>query len=104
MPEVIGAHKIIYGVNSRGNVIYLRPRLSDTIYIPEEMHSGNGLRGWVPCAGEYTPKQMNEKIYKRKIRLNSKYEKEYLYVASPREMKQYPNAVFIGIPKKYSNS
>ena len=89
MSEEIGAYNIIYGVNSWGRVVYLRPfPSSDKIYIPEELNTKNGKRYWMSCSEDYTPKQITKKLYMRKIRLNNLSDKEQLYLASPESMKR----------------
>ena len=96
--EVMGVHKIIYGVNSLNKVVYLRPYTSNLIFTPEVVCTGDGHNTWRSCGYEYTPQQMSDLINKRNIRLNSKYHNECLYIATPQYMETHPNSLFVGMP------
>ena len=65
--EVLGAFNLFFGIGSDNKVHYLRPLSSYEKMFPEKrVHTPQGTY-LSPCSGEYTQKQLTNKIYKHEI-------------------------------------
>lgn len=65
--EVLGAFNLFFGIGSDNKVHYIRPLSSYEKMFPEKIvHTPQG-KFLSPCSGEYTQKQITNKIYKHEI-------------------------------------
>ena len=65
--EVLGAFNLFFGIGSDNKVYFLRPLSSYEKMFPEKIvHTPQGTY-LSPCSGEYTQKQLTNKMYKHEI-------------------------------------